>query len=201
VTEGITGLDLVKWQLRIASGEALDISSAFALGDRGAIVGHSIEVRIVAEDPGNGFLPSTGKILGWAEPKAPGVRVDTGFGVGAEISRFYDSLIAKVIVHGATRAESISKLRQALLDFHILGVKTNIGYLLDVVSHPDFEAGRIDTGFLGREFADWTPGAIPAELGVIVERAERTGGNRGASRARTGVWEALDSFRNTPGIR
>ena len=198
VTEAITGLDLVKWQLRIASGEELDIPGAFLAGDRSAIQGHSIEVRIVAEDPANGFLPSTGKIVGWTEPKAPGVRVDTGFGVGAEISRFYDSLIAKVIVHGATREEAISKLQLALLDFHILGVKTNIGYLLDVVSHPEFEAGRIDTGFLGREFADWNPGVLPPELGAIVESAEKQAVSRITSIAAPGVWDVSDGFRNSP---
>lgn len=198
VTEAITGLDLVKWQLKIASGEQLDIPAAILAGERETINGHSIEVRIVAEDPANGFLPSTGKILGWAEPKAPGVRVDTGFEAGVEISRFYDSLIAKVIVHGATREDAISKLRIALLDFHVLGVKTNIGYLLDVVSHPNFEAGRIDTGFLGREFANWNPGILPPELGAIIECAEKQAVGRQTSNAVSGVWDVSDGFRNSP---
>lgn len=199
VTEQITGLDLAQWQLRIANGEALDLPENLMAGNRSAISGHSIEVRIVAEDPGANFMPSIGKILAWAEPKASMVRVDTGYRQGAEISRFYDSLAAKVIAHGETRLQAIQKLEIALRDFHILGVKTNIGYLLDVLAHPDFRAGNIDTGFLAREMGDWSPPAPPAELGSLVELAigvSATSQSNSPDENSKPAWGTSDGFRN-----
>ncbi len=200
VTEAVTGLDLVQWQLRIAAGEPLDLPTDLMEGNRSALRGHAIEARIVAEDPARGFLPSTGKILAWAEPRAPGVRVDTGYGPGAEVSRYYDSLLAKVIAHGETRPQAIARLRGALLDFHVLGVRTNIAYLLDVLAHPDFLAGRFDTGWLGREFAEWAPSAeVPAELGAIVAAASAAELATGTSAERKSVWDLADGFRNARG--
>jgi acetyl/propionyl-CoA carboxylase alpha subunit len=196
VTEAITGLDLVRWQLNIANGKPLELDDRLTQGDRSAIFGHAIETRIVAEDPAVGFLPSVGKILAWLEPEGPGVRVDTGFGPNAEVSRFYDSLIAKVIVHAGTRASAIHKLRLALLDFHVLGVKTNIGYLLDVLAHPDFAAGKMDTGFLGREFADWSPGTVPIELGALAAAASNPVSGPTIETQKINVWSASDGFRN-----
>ncbi|HRJ27003.1 MAG TPA: biotin carboxylase N-terminal domain-containing protein [Fimbriimonadaceae bacterium] len=200
VTELITGTDLVQAQLRIAAGERLDLPAGLLAGERSAISGHSIEARVVAEDPARNFLPSSGKILAWAEPKAPGVRVDTGYGPGGEIPRFYDSLIAKVIVHAPTRPQAIARLRDALRDFHILGVKTNISYLLDVLDHPEFQAGRIDTGFLGREFANWDAQTeeIPDELGSILACASPvTSASNGATTPadRDSVWSLGDGWR------
>lgn len=197
VTESITGLDLVQWQLRIAMGEALTIDSRLLQGDRSAITGHAVEVRVVAEDPAKSFLPSVGPILAWAEPKAPGIRVDTGYGPGAEVPRYYDSLLAKVIGHAPGREEALAKVRAALDDFHILGVKTSAGYLHDVLSHPEVVAGNLDTGFLGREFGDWNPGEVPPVLGAIVEAAQ-TGGAASAVEpvAAAGAWGTYDGFRN-----
>ena len=197
VTESITGLDLVQWQLKIASGLPVDIDPRFIQGDRNGIKGHSIEARIVAEDPASGFIPSIGKIIAWAEPKAPGVRVDTGFGPNAEVTRFYDSLIAKVIVHAETRLAAIEKLKGALLDFHILGVKTNIGYLMDVLDHPDFRLGNIDTDFLHREFGNWGVGDAMPELGLIASRAHSQSSQAVPNQTLTGIWDEKDSFRNT----
>jgi 3-methylcrotonyl-CoA carboxylase alpha subunit len=199
VTEAITGLDLVKWQLRIASGEELDVPNRLLQGDRSAIVGHAIEARIVAEDPGAGFMPSSGKILAWAQPLQPGIRVDTGYGPGTEVPRYYDSLLAKVIAHGETRAQAIEKLKSALLDFHILGVKTNISYVLAILDHADFVAGHFDTGWLAREFAEWRPQTdLPLELGAIVAQAGVSTTSVGAARVEsTGAWALADSFRNT----
>jgi acetyl/propionyl-CoA carboxylase alpha subunit len=196
VTEAITALDLVQWQLRIAAGEKLDIPDALMEGDRLAINGHAIEARIVAEDPAANFLPSAGRILAWAEPKRPGVRVDTGYGPGAEIPRYYDSLIAKVIASGETREQAIDRLEAALLDFHILGVKTNIAYLLDVIRHPEFRAGRFDTGFLGREFADWRPSsAVPKDLLAIASQAAAITVASSARDEAPGAWDVADGFR------
>lgn len=192
VTEAVTGVDLVHQQLRIASGLPLALGEL----DRSRIRGHSIEARIVAEDPAHGFLPSTGRILAWAEPRSPGVRVDTGFGVGAEVTRFYDSLLAKVIVHAETRDAAIARMVHALQDFHILGVKTNIGYLLDVLAHADFQAGNVDTGFLGREFGEWeNPADLPAELGALVARAQRSSSAAQADARPSTLWDLADGFR------
>jgi len=198
VTEMITGLDLVQWQLRIASGEKLDIQPETLKGDRGAINGHAMEVRIVAEDPAHNFLPSIGKIAAWAEPIRPGVRVDTGFGPGSEVSRYYDSLIAKVIVHADTRREAINRMQQALLDFHVIGVKTNIGYILFILEHPEFQKGMIDTGFIGRELAEWTGnGVVPKELGAILENATTVSSDVATqATAESGAWILADGFRN-----
>ncbi len=196
VTELVTGLDLVQWQLRVASGERLDIGDALLSGNRTALTGHAIEVRIVAEDPARNFLPSVGKITAWAEPKAPGIRIDTGYGPGAEIPRFYDSLIAKVIAHGATRADAIKRLKVALLDFHILGVQTNIAYLLELIDHPQFVSGDFDTGFLGREFASWQPSTAPAELGSILAFASSGQSEGTRETVSAGAWAMSDGFRN-----
>lgn len=197
VTEAITGLDLVQWQLRIADGERLTLPPDLMNGNRKAVRGHAIEARIVAEDPEHGFRPSIGKIAAWAEPKGPGIRVDTGFGPGAEVSRYYDSLIAKVIAHAETREGAIRRLESALLDFHVLGVKTNIAYILDVLRHPGFREGKIDTGFLDREFANWNGNQeIPRELGAILAfaTAPSQGSNTGNTKPE-GAWAQADGFR------
>ncbi|MCH7903367.1 MAG: ATP-grasp domain-containing protein [Armatimonadetes bacterium] len=195
VTEAITGVDLVQWQIKIASGEELALSEKLMKGDRSAISGHAIEARIISEDPAKGFMPSIGKIVGWAEPLTDGVRVDTGFEAGAEVSQFYDSLLAKVIAHSNDRAGAIAKLDAALQDFHVLGVTTNIALLLDVIDHEGFVAGRFDTGFLSREFGEWSGGCdVPEELGNIAAMAAvSTNGKDAESKSK--AWETTDSFR------
>lgn len=199
VTEMVTGLDLVQWQIRIAGGERLDLSEALMKGDRLALNGHAIEVRVVAEDPAKGFMPSVGPIVAWAEPKAPGIRVDTGFGPGGEVSRFYDSLLAKMISAGETRASARQRLRAALSDFHVLGIKTNIEYVLDVLAHPEFVEGTFDTGFLGREFGEWQPSTeIPEVLGSLALLASSSGQSESGTVAESPApaWGQADGFRN-----
>lgn len=198
VTEAITGVDLVQWQIRIASGEALVLPDALMRGDRSAIRGHAIESRIVAEDPAHGFMPSVGKILGWAEPAGPGIRFDTGFGEGAEVTRFYDSLVAKLIVHGTTREDAVRRLSMALRDTHILGVRTNIAFVLDLLAAPWFGAGEFDTGTLGREMGSWAePSDLPSELGSLVGLATASAPSGGGSAvAETSpAWALADGFR------
>jgi 3-methylcrotonyl-CoA carboxylase alpha subunit len=102
--------------------------------------------------------------LAWLEPQ--GVRMETGFGAGDEVSRYYDSLLAKVIVHASTRDEAIQRLHDALMDFHVLGIKTNIGFLLDVIRHPGFKSGQFDTGFIEK----WMKNRAPSEPSSQVER-------------------------------
>lgn len=201
VTEAVTGWDLVQAQIRVARGEKLAVDEGLLHGDRGRLVGHAIEARVVAEDPANGFIPSTGKIVGWALPTAPGVRCDTGFGKGSEITRHYDSLVLKVIAHGPDRQSAVDKLVRALSDTHILGVKTNIAYLVDVLGHPGFRAGEFDTGFLGREFADWKSGPPPEWLGALLGSATGETPSTGTTRQpreAMPAWSLADGFRNGP---
>ncbi len=199
VTEEVTGLDLVALQISIANGEPLNISNGLLEGDRDSIFGHSIEARIVAEDPGQNFMPSIGKIVGWAEPHGPGIRFDTGFGSGSEISRFYDSMIAKVIAHGATREEARLRLIAALQDFHVLGVKTNVAYIIDVLNSEGFRTAHIDTGYLARAFHEWTPAEAPATLGSIAQFASSSRSESAGNSVRKtfAVWDINDGWRNT----
>jgi len=158
VTEMVTGLDLVKLQLQVAQGAPLPFTQSQV-----AASGHAIEVRIYAEDAAAGFLPSVGTLAQWIEPSGPGVRVDSGVTRGSEVSPYYDPMLAKLIVRGNTRAEALARLEQALLEFHVLGVRTNIAYLRDIARYPAFQAGDISTGFLAEHFTGWKPSTeIPA---------------------------------------
>ncbi len=193
VTEAITGVDLVRQQLLIAQGLPMECMER----PRTEINGHAIEVRIVAEDPAAGFMPSIGKIIGWAEPQGRGIRVDTGYATGSEVTRYYDSMIAKLIVHAETRDLAIEKLKHALRDFHVLGVKTNITYILDVLDHPDFRRAQFDTDWLGREFGAWTPSeVIYDEIALIANQASQTN-TTSAIKGPLGAWGQSDSFRVT----
>jgi 3-methylcrotonyl-CoA carboxylase alpha subunit len=146
VTEMITGLDLVEWQLRIAAGEHLPATQATIRID-----GHAIEARIYAEDPARDFAPSTGRLALFRTPDASdAIRVDTGVGTGDEVSIHYDALLAKLICHGDTRDEALRRLRHALADTDVAGVASNLDLLHRIAAHPDFAAGGIDTGFIGR---------------------------------------------------
>lgn len=184
VSEALTGLDLVAWQLRVALGERLTFEIP-ARPDR-----HAIEARIVAEDPSTGWLPSTGTLVGWAPPRWPGVRVDTGYGPGRRVPPNYDSLLAKVVAEGKTRDEALIRLKAALEDFNVLGVQTNIGYLIDVLDAPAFVEGRWDTGYAEREFV-WQPPDPPSEVARLKGRA----GVAGVA-ALPSNWGAGDGWRN-----
>ncbi|PJG46799.1 methylcrotonoyl-CoA carboxylase [Sphingobium sp. LB126] len=155
VTEEITGQDLVEWQLRVASGEPLPKTQ-----DELSINGWAMEARLYAEDPAKGFLPSIGRLdlfeLG------EGCRIDTGVEQGAEISPFYDPMIAKVIAHGPTRDAARSALAGALDDSAVWPLKTNAGFLVKALEHPDFVAARLDTGLIGREGDALMPPARPS---------------------------------------
>jgi 3-methylcrotonyl-CoA carboxylase alpha subunit len=147
VTEMITGLDLVEWQLRVAAGEPLPLQQ-----DRLAFRGHAIEARIYAEDPARDFLPSIGRLSHMRIPlPVAGVRIDSGFRQGDEITPYYDPMIAKLIVHGDTRAEALERLRMALSQFEVAGVATNIEFLHRLTSAPSFVQARLDTGLIERE--------------------------------------------------
>jgi acetyl/propionyl-CoA carboxylase alpha subunit len=154
VTEAITGLDLVEWQLLVAQGERLPLQQ-----DQVRWHGSAVECRILAEDADAGFVPDTGQVLLLQEPQGPGVRFDVGVTQGAPVTAGFDSLLAKLVVHGATRELAISRARQALADTTMLGVTINAHYLGRVLAHPAFQAGATDTGFLDRHRADLRPPA------------------------------------------
>jgi len=184
VTEAITGLDLVEWQLRVAFGEPLPLKQEDL-----KIQGHAIEARICAETPDNNFLPATGRldIARWpahvafrrnadGEPfhAAAPVRIDAGFGEGDAISPFYDSMIAKLIVHGSTREQALARMDEALALTHIVGVATNVQFLRHVVRSPSFEQANLDTGLIPREAAvlfNQEPLGLPLAAAAAVAQA------------------------------
>ncbi len=145
VTEEVTGLDLVHLMLRVASGEPLGISQADV-----RLKGHAIEARITAQDPDDDFSPSTGAITGWRAPGGRGVRMETHCYAGYAVSPFYDPMIAKLIVRGNTRDEAVAKLRTALHEFEVGGIKTNIPFLRRLVDSDGFRSGEFDTGWVPR---------------------------------------------------
>ena len=144
VTEAITGVDLVEWQLRVASGEGLPKRQEDL-----AITGHAFEARLYAEDVPKGFLPATGRLRHLQFP--PGCRADSGVRAGDEISPFYDPMIAKIITHGATRAGALRRLAAALADCEVAGTTTNLAFLGALAHHPGFARGDVDTGLIGRD--------------------------------------------------
>ncbi len=148
VTEAVAGVDLVRAQLLVASGEPLPWAAG-SLTQRG----HAIEARVYAEDPSRGFLPQAGRLLLYREPRRPGVRVDAGVVEGGDVSVYYDPMVAKVIASAETRDAAIARLSAALREFPILGIRTNIPFLLRILDHPRFRAGAVDTGFLDGEGA------------------------------------------------
>ncbi len=150
ITELTTGVDLVHQQISIASGEKLPFQQK-ALHH----IGHSIECRIYAEDPLNNFLPSSGKVLFLKEPTGPGVRHDGGIYSGCEVPIYYDPILAKLIVWAENRELARQRMVNALEDYVILGIKTTIGFLKDVISHPQYKAGNTTTGFIKMYFDPW----------------------------------------------
>lgn len=147
VTEMITGLDLVKEQIKIARGEALSYTQ-----EELSINGHAIELRVYAEDPENNFLPDTGILQTYSIPKGNGVRVDDGFEQGMEVSIYYDPMIAKLITYGKTREEAISKMIRAIDEYQITGIKTTLVFGKFVMQHEAFKSGNFDTHFAGKYF-------------------------------------------------
>ncbi|GAA3838712.1 acetyl-CoA carboxylase biotin carboxylase subunit [Streptomyces chiangmaiensis] len=159
VTELVTGLDLVEWQLRVAAGEPL------SFGQRDiSLTGHAIEARICAEDPARGFLPSGGTVLSLHEPQGDGVRTDSGLTEGTEVGSLYDPMLSKVIAYGPDRATALRKLRAALARTVTLGVQTNAGFLRRLLAHPAVMAGDLDTGLVEREVDGLVTTEVPEEV-------------------------------------
>jgi len=163
VSELITGLDLVKEQIKVARNEKL----AFTQKDL-KINGHAIEVRVCAEDPMNNFLPDIGKLSVYKVPSGPGVRVDDSFEEGMDIPIYYDPMISKLIVHGASRTEAIEKMVRAIDDYKIVGVETTLEFCKFVLRHEAFVSGKFDTGFIGKYFK---PEMLSSENAELMEIA------------------------------
>jgi acetyl/propionyl-CoA carboxylase alpha subunit len=152
VSELITGIDLVKEQIKIARGEAI----SFKQEDL-KIIGHAMELRVYAEDPDNNFLPDIGTLETYVTPKGPGVRVDDGFEQGMEIPIYYDPMIAKLITYGKDRQEAIERMIRAIDEYQITGITTTLGFGKFVMQHEAFTSGNFDTHFVKKYF---TPGSL-----------------------------------------
>jgi len=170
VTEMVTGVDLVRWQVLVAAGEPL------TLGQHEVhIEGHAIEARVYAEDTAAGFLPSTGRLLAYREPTGAGVRVDGGVAAGLEVGPHYDPMLAKVIAHGADRAEAVDRLAGAIASTTVLGVATNLQFLSGLLADPAVRAGDIDTGTIERFLAGGAAGGGAAGGAAAGHGARRAG--------------------------
>ncbi|NMG71372.1 acetyl-CoA carboxylase biotin carboxylase subunit [Parazoarcus communis] len=208
VTENITGIDLVEQMIRVAAGEKLSFGQADIKLD-----GWSMECRINAEDPFRGFLPSTGRLVKFQPPEeGNGVRVDTGVYDGGEISMYYDSMIAKLIVHGATREQAIERMRDALNAFVIRGISSNIPFQAALLQHPRFCSGNFNTGFIAEEYpqgfdASMVPHDDPVLLAAVatfarlryIERAVQIDGQlAGHGRKVATDWVVVMSGKHYP---
>jgi acetyl-CoA carboxylase biotin carboxylase subunit len=145
VTEMVTGFDLVQMQIAVAAGEKLSVRQQDV-----QIRGHAIECRIYAEDPDNNYFPAPGRITRIIAPSGPGVRRDSGVYEGWTVPIEYDPLLAKVIAYGSTRSDAINRMRRALVEYFVGGIKTNISLFRRILLHPEFQTGNFDTGFLDR---------------------------------------------------
>jgi len=182
VTELITGLDLVEWQLRVANGETLPLAQ-----DELTLTGHAVEVRLYAEDPGVNFLPQTGEILLWQPPMLPGVRVDHGMTSLGEVSPHYDPMIAKVIAYGKTRTDAVRLLARALQDTVLLGVNSNKQFLVNILQNPVLVSGDTNTAFITEHFSDdvslkpavASHEALAIAASLLVYKSDRSGWHTG----------------------
>ncbi len=199
VTEMITGLDLVEWQIRVAAGAPLPLAQ-----ERIARRGHAFEARLYAEDPRRDFLPAIGRLVRLRPPAASAhVRVDTGVREGDEVSMHYDPMIAKLIVWDEDRDSALRRLRVALAAYEVVGVTTNIGFLAAIAAHPAFRAAAVDTGFIDRHRADLLPPPAPvpdrglaiAALAILLRR------NAEAKKARRAVSDPYSPWLSAGGWR
>ena len=192
ITELVVGVDLVRAQLTVAAGQPLPWSQA-QLSQRG----HAIECRVYAEDPAGGFLPQAGRLLLYREPAAPGIRIDSGFVEGDTIAVNYDPLIAKLIASAETRSLAIERAAAALRAFPILGIRTNVPFLLSLLEDPAFQRGDVHTGYIDEHLADLTreqpapaeavaAAAFPADAAVAT--ATTTAPSRPDPWAQLGGW-------------
>ena len=196
VTELVTGLDLVEWQVRIAAGEPL----AFNQSDI-TLTGHAVEARVYAEDPGRGFLPTGGKILVLREPTTYGVRVDSGVTSGSVVGSDYDPMLAKVIGYGANRAQALNRLDGALADYHLLGLGTNVDFARHLLTDPEVIAGRLDTALLDDRAEKYRAPAVTGDVLLAATVADwladwhASSSPAGSADDRATLWNRPDGWR------
>ena len=191
VTEAITGLDLVEWQLRVAAGEALPKRQ-----DELRVRGHAIEARLYAEDPDKGFLPSVGRLERLRLPEAAdGIRIDAGVREGDTVTMFYDPMIAKMIAWNETREGAAGRLAEALSHVEVAGVRTNAAFLVRALGDPDFLGGDIDTGFIERHRASLLPERGKPEPHILARAARLLLEERMQTHRSNDPWDAQDGFR------
>ena len=199
VTEAVTGLDLVEWQLRVAAGEPLPLKQ-----DQVRISGHAVEARIYAEDPAHGFLPSTGKLVALQFPQGEGLRVDAGVAAGDEVTPFYDPMIAKLIAHGANREQALDRLADALDSTIALGPRSNLGFLAALARAPGFRAGDFDTGFIDRNLSQLGAAPQPLDRAAVAfgaarlmdgERARIASAIEREAETPASPWDSADAFQ------
>ena len=193
VTEALTGLDLVRLQLEVAAGRPLPLAQ-----EEVAPRGHAVECRLYAEDPWNDDLPSPGRVLHLSEPEGPGIRVDSGLDVGAEVTVHYDPLLSKIVAWGGGRGEAIERMGDALRRTVVLGVVTNLARLRAIVEHPAFAAGELHTGFIEEHLSELSPRPCPPPEALAAVAAAlghaREGGTTGR-RAAPDPWSSLGAWR------
>jgi len=168
VTEMVTGIDMVREQIRIAAGEPLSWRQE-EIRPRG----HAIECRIYAEDPERGFIPSPGEILYLKEPAGPGIRVDSGIYSGFTVPTAYDPILSKLIVHAGDRPEAIERMARALSEYVVLGVRTPVDFLLEVIRSDPFRRGETHTRLIDEHFAGWKPSMSRTDLACLAYAAYR----------------------------
>lgn len=191
VTEAITGLDLVEWQVRVAAGEKLSFTQ-----DDITLTGHAVEARVYAEDPARGFLPTGGRVLAVHEPAGgPGVRVDSSLQDGTVVGSDYDPMLSKVIAHGSDRAQALARLDAALAGTAVFGVQTNVEFLRFLLADSRVQAGDLDTELLDSRAGDFAPLPAPDDVlaaGGLYRQWALAGGDRGAPRE---LWAAPSGWR------
>src|SRR5205085_17162 len=198
VTELVTGIDLVQWQIRVAAGERLPFRQEDIVPR-----GWAIEARITSEDPSNGFLPSTGKVTFLHVPTGPGVRWDSGIEVGSEVGLFYDPMLAKLIVWAPNRDEAIARMHRALLELTIEGVETSRDFHLRLMEDDEFRAGRIEIQWLERRLQSLVSAKPPDEverkaavIAALIAERDRSSPKRAVSRAGSSTADAPEMESN-----
>ncbi|QED29391.1 acetyl-CoA carboxylase biotin carboxylase subunit [Microvenator marinus] len=207
ISEMLTGIDLVRWQVKIAAGEKLTLGQ-----DDIKPRGHALECRVYAEDPENNFMPSPGHIRYLHAPSGPWVRVDSGVYSNATVPVFYDPMVAKLAVWGEDRQHAIDRMKRALGEYVVSGIATNIAFQIEVLDHPDFRDGGYDTEFVPNYLKNREPSENPmleiAELAAVLERhrrdeevAEGAMGSGQAPQAKANPWKQYGRFQQLRGVR
>jgi acetyl/propionyl-CoA carboxylase alpha subunit len=191
ITEMVTGIDIVRHQLAIAAGEPLNIVQEEIWGR-----GHAIECRIYAEDPEQGFYPSPGKITYMKEPSGPGIRNDCGVYSGFQVPVEYDPILSKLIAHAENRDAAIQRMIQALQAYVILGIRTGIPFLIDVLRSESFVAGETFTDFLISHFSDWKPERTAADMACIAYIIDDLAGQKKTKVSSAGAGEILSPWQS-----